>query len=584
MTGIVKQWLDAFWQWFAVTFGVQPEAWIKDVTAAGAAILAVLGIMRALHWTYRTFWADPRKSRRDKARHAETTGKLEELERQNKLILAQLERLAGTPASPRQAEALAETVASAEAGAQAGDTRMRQALVLLAQGNVTEAEPLSAPWPRKKPRASPPTALKPPRRSETWASSQGTPIPSAPAMLSPRRPARSRKHLRHAVARGHAKNAGNLAEAEHTLNTVVALASKSGDASSLYRAMLGLGDIKRARGNLTNSLASYREAAADADRLAKADPDNAGWQRDLSVSYDRVGDVLVAQGNLPGALKSFEGSLAIADRLAKADPDNAGWQRDLSVSYNKVGDVLVAQGNLPGALKSFEASLAIADRLARADPDNAGWQRDLSVSYDRVGDVLVAQGNLPGALKSFEGSLAIRDRLARADPDNAGWQRDLWMAYGKVADVLIAQGNLAGGSSNWNAAHEITTRLAKADPSNAGWQRDLSVSYIKVGEVLVAQGNLPGALKSFEGSLAIRDRLARADPGNAGWQADLAASHGKLGQLYVAMGDKAEARRMFERGRGIVAPFAEKSGHRLWIGYLRGFDAEIAALDGEVVE
>jgi hypothetical protein len=32
----------------------------------------------------------------------------------------------------------------------------------------------------------------------------------------------------------------------------------------------------------------------------------------------------------------------ISSRLAKADPGNAGWQRDLSVSYNKVGDVLVA--------------------------------------------------------------------------------------------------------------------------------------------------------------------------------------------------------------------------------------------------
>ncbi len=56
------------------------------------------------------------------------------------------------------------------------------------------------------------------------------------------------------------------------------------------------------------------------------------------------------------------------DRLTKADPNNAEWQRDLAVSYDKVGDVLVAQGSLPEALKSFQAGLAIADRLAKADP------------------------------------------------------------------------------------------------------------------------------------------------------------------------------------------------------------------------
>jgi hypothetical protein len=60
------------------------------------------------------------------------------------------------------------------------------------------------------------------------------------------------------------------------------------------------------------------------------------WQRDLSVSYDRVGDVLVAQGNLPEALKSFRDGLAIAERLAQADRGNAGWQFDFVVSHWKL--------------------------------------------------------------------------------------------------------------------------------------------------------------------------------------------------------------------------------------------------------
>jgi hypothetical protein len=99
-----------------------------------------------------------------------------------------------------------------------------------------------------------------------------------------------------------------------------------------------------------------------------------------------------------------------------------------------------------------------------------------------------------------------------------------------------------------------------------------------VGDVLAEQGNLAEALQSFQDSLAIRDRLAKADPNNVLWQADLAASHGKLGKLYVRMGDRAEGRRMFEQGRAIVAPFAEKSGHQTWIGYLKHFDADLAAL------
>ncbi|HEU4804777.1 MAG TPA: ATP-binding protein, partial [Nitrobacter sp.] len=53
------------------------------------------------------------------------------------------------------------------------------------------------------------------------------------------------------------------------------------------------------------------------ETLLRTDP-NAGWQRNLSVSRDRVGDVLVMQDKLPEALKSFRDGLAIRERLANA--------------------------------------------------------------------------------------------------------------------------------------------------------------------------------------------------------------------------------------------------------------------------
>jgi tetratricopeptide (TPR) repeat protein len=339
-----------------------------------------------------------------------------------------------------------------------------------------------------------------------------------------------------------------------------------------------IGDVLVAQGQLPDALKAYRDSLAIAERLAKADPGNAGWQRDLSVSYEKVGDVLRAQGQLPDALTAYRDSLAIRERLAKADPGNAGWQRDVSVSHEKVGNVLVAQGNLPDALKAYRDSLAIAERLAKADPGNAGWQRDLSVSYNKIGDVLVAQGQLPDALKAYRDSLAIRERLAKADPGNAGSQRDLSISNNLVGDVLVAQGNLPDALKAYRDSFAIAERLAKADPGNAGWQRDLSVAYNKIGDVLEAQGQLPDALKAYRDSLAIAERLAKADPGNAGWKADLAASDGKLGQLHVALGDKPEALRLFKAGRAIVAPLAG-TGHQLWTGYLQSFDEDIAELE-----
>ena len=108
------------------------------------------------------------------------------------------------------------------------------------------------------------------------------------------------------------------------------------------------------------------------------DPGNTGRQSDLVASYVKVGDFLMAQGNLAQALKWYREGLAVelagADRLAKANPENAAWQHNLSLSYSRVGDVLMAQGNLAEALKSYQDGLTVAGRLAKSDPENAGWQ------------------------------------------------------------------------------------------------------------------------------------------------------------------------------------------------------------------
>ncbi|MGR9107168.1 MAG: hypothetical protein ACU843_09590, partial [Gammaproteobacteria bacterium] len=76
------------------------------------------------------------------------------------------------------------------------------------------------------------------------------------------------------------------------------------------------------------------------------------------------------------------------EKLAKQDPGNAGWQRDLSVSNAKVGDVQSAQDNIAGALESYRDSLAIREKLAKQDPSNAGWQGDLAFAYWRTGTAL----------------------------------------------------------------------------------------------------------------------------------------------------------------------------------------------------
>ena len=149
----------------------------------------------------------------------------------------------------------------------------------------------------------------------------------------------------------------------------------------------------------------------------------------------------------PAALTSYQASLAISERLATADPGNAGWQRDLSVVARQYRRRAGRAGRSGGGADQLPGLASRSQSVwPQADPGNAGWQRDLSVSHNKIGDVQVAQGDLPAALTSYQASLAISERLAAADPGNAGWQRDLSVVARQDRQRAAGAGDLAGGA------------------------------------------------------------------------------------------------------------------------------------------
>jgi hypothetical protein len=88
--------------------------------------------------------------------------------------------------------------------------------------------------------------------------------------------------------------------------------------------------------------------------------------------------VLIAQGNLPDALAAYQDSLAIAERLAKADPGNAPWQRDLALSHGRIGRVFAGQGKRQLALDALGKGREIIAQLRSRSPDNAALPNDLA--------------------------------------------------------------------------------------------------------------------------------------------------------------------------------------------------------------
>ena len=144
-----------------------------------------------------------------------------------------------------------------------------------------------------------------------------------------------------------------------------------------------------------------------------------------------------AQGNLAAALQSYSQELAITDRLAKADPSNAGGQRDLATSYAKIGEAQVAQGNLAAALQSMATALLSATAWPRPIPTIPNGNAISQCCMKRSVTCRSRAKATSPPRSNFRDSLAIRDRLAKADPNNAEWQRDRAVSYSKLADYIV---------------------------------------------------------------------------------------------------------------------------------------------------
>ena len=128
---------------------------------------------------------------------------------------------------------------------------------------------------------------------------------------------------------------------------------------------------------------AYDHVAAKATlrQLLALDPEHV-W------SWIELGDLFVTTGALDEAIKAFRNSLAVADRLAKADPGNAFWQRDLAVSYGNVAMVEALQGARDSALGRFRQGREIIARLARRSPDNATLPKDLALFDSQIAGLM----------------------------------------------------------------------------------------------------------------------------------------------------------------------------------------------------
>jgi hypothetical protein len=133
--------------------------------------------------------------------------------------------------------------------------------------------------------------------------------------------------------------------------------------------------------------------------------------RSVTLVLASLGYYRLLRGMLVAGRAACERSLEVAEGLAKADPDSAQAQRDLSVSLNKLGKVEVEAGNLAAARELFQRSRDIAEGLAKADPHSAQAAFDVNSSHQCLAQVAEQQGDRDAELHHLRAAKAVLDAM-----------------------------------------------------------------------------------------------------------------------------------------------------------------------------
>ena len=112
--------------------------------------------------------------------------------------------------------------------------------------------------------------------------------------------------------------------------------------------------------------------------LTSRDPGNNQWQRDLSVSWDRLAYVREAQDDETGALTAWREALAVSERLATDFPDSVDMQTTQVVHLAGVARHLNAADPAASAEAKalLDRALAVLRPLAEAgrlDAKRQSW-------------------------------------------------------------------------------------------------------------------------------------------------------------------------------------------------------------------
>lgn len=332
-------------------------------------------------------------------------------------------------------------------------------------------------------------------------------------------------------------------------------------------------------GNLTfdlrQAIATHKKAVAANEALVRAAPENIGYQKQLSESYDDLSNMLKIAGQSSRAIAFARKSLSVVQAL----PLSSDTRAALALRHLAVTVVLDDAGDFKGALEEGEQARSLQEEIIAQAPEAREALAQLVAIYARLSDASLDAGRFPEAMALVQKETELTDRLAAAEPANTRYRRSQWASHYRRGRVLAAIGRVEEAITQLRSARELMEALSAADPGDRGHRRWLALTYSTLGASLALTSQREEALAWQQKAIALAEALAHEDAQRIEVRRDLAKMHELLGLLLTPV-DQSRALESFQKARTLAQQLHALDPQNLKIqARLASIDAHLAACE-----
>jgi serine/threonine-protein kinase len=218
--------------------------------------------------------------------------------------------------------------------------------------------------------------------------------------------------------------------------------------------------------NTRQAVASFRQAATQWEKLARAAPEDADRQFELCKTYRALGFSLSIMNETSEGLQVNGKAIEVLEGLVKAHPADPRYQGELAAASHDRGmvhqDIL---GQSKPAWGFFERARQIDEKLVRTLPTDQRVQERLGKHYYCLGVVSGALGKMPESLAFKRRGVAVAEKLARENPGVLDYQARLAFCQCGLAHTLRFLGQPVEALQTLEQARTVAEKLVRDQPT-----------------------------------------------------------------------------------------------------------------------